>query len=47
MFRGAKLADSLDVMSWYSGKIDIRDYLKSLNSEKKVAYPLCALKNRN
>ncbi|CVL03168.1 hypothetical protein FPRO06_01841 [Fusarium proliferatum] len=33
---GAKLADSLDVMSWYSGKIEIREYLKSLNSDKKV-----------
>ncbi|KAF4473396.1 2`-hydroxyisoflavone reductase [Fusarium agapanthi] len=33
---GAKLADSLDVMPWYSGKIEIREYLKSLNSEKKV-----------
>ncbi|EXM17130.1 hypothetical protein RAB80_000133 [Fusarium oxysporum f. sp. vasinfectum] len=33
---GAKLADSLDVMSWYSGKIEIREYLKSLNFDRKV-----------
>ncbi|KAF4431494.1 2`-hydroxyisoflavone reductase [Fusarium acutatum] len=33
---GEKLVDSLDVMSWYSGKIEIREYLKSLNSDKKV-----------
>nr|RBQ94375.1 hypothetical protein FVER53263_09880 [Fusarium verticillioides] len=33
---GAKLADSLDIMSWYSGKIEIRDYLKTLNSDKKI-----------
>ncbi|KAF5584029.1 2'-hydroxyisoflavone reductase [Fusarium subglutinans] len=33
---GAKLADSLDVMSWYSGKIEIREYLKNLNSDRKV-----------
>ncbi|KAF5689605.1 2'-hydroxyisoflavone reductase [Fusarium circinatum] len=34
--RGAKLADSLDVMSWYSGKVEIREYLKNLNSDRKV-----------
>ncbi|KAF9777089.1 hypothetical protein IL306_004636 [Fusarium sp. DS 682] len=34
--RGSKLADCLDVMSWYSGKIEIREYLKNLNSGKKV-----------
>ncbi|KAM0206051.1 hypothetical protein ACHAQI_008542 [Fusarium lateritium] len=33
---GVKLADSLDVMSWYSGKIEIAKYLENLNSEKKV-----------
>ncbi|KAF4334929.1 2`-hydroxyisoflavone reductase [Fusarium beomiforme] len=33
---GTKLADCLDVMSWYSGKIEIREYLKNVNSEKKV-----------
>ncbi|KAH7257899.1 hypothetical protein BKA59DRAFT_471262 [Fusarium tricinctum] len=33
---GVKLADSLDVMSWYSGKIEIVKYLENLNSEKKV-----------
>ncbi|KIL86431.1 hypothetical protein FAVG1_10260 [Fusarium avenaceum] len=31
-----KLADSLDVMSWYSGKIEIAKYLESLNLEKKI-----------
>jgi len=33
---GVKLADSLDVMSWYSGKTEIVKYLENLNSEKKV-----------
>jgi len=33
---GVKLADSLDVMSWYTGKIEVEEYLKSLNSKDKV-----------
>lgn len=35
--RGVKLADSLDIMSWYSGKVEVAKYLENLNSEKKVA----------
>ncbi|KAM0351706.1 hypothetical protein ACHAPU_002716 [Fusarium lateritium] len=33
---GVKLADSLDVMSWYSGKIEVTEYLESINSDKMV-----------
>ncbi|GKU07926.1 2-hydroxyisoflavone reductase [Fusarium langsethiae] len=33
---GAKLADSLDVLSWYSGKIEVVKYLEDLNAKEKV-----------
>ena len=33
---GVKLVDSLDVMSWYTGKIEVAGYLENLNSEEKV-----------
>ncbi|KAF4989063.1 hypothetical protein FGRMN_9393 [Fusarium graminum] len=33
---GVKLAESLDVMSWYSGKIEVAEYLESINSDKTV-----------
>ncbi|KAM0552699.1 hypothetical protein ACHAPJ_007796 [Fusarium lateritium] len=33
---GVKLASSLDVMSWYTGKIEVVDYLENLNSKNKV-----------
>ncbi|KAI2465483.1 NAD(P)-binding protein [Annulohypoxylon bovei var. microspora] len=33
---GVKLEDSLDVIPWYAGKIEIAHYLENLNKEKKV-----------
>ena len=33
---GVKLVDSLDVMSWYTGKIEVVEYLENLNSKEKV-----------
>ncbi|KAF4949143.1 hypothetical protein FSARC_13581 [Fusarium sarcochroum] len=33
---GVKLASYLDVMSWYSGKVEVVDYLERLNSKEKV-----------
>ncbi|KAJ4248818.1 hypothetical protein NW762_012656 [Fusarium torreyae] len=33
---GVKLAGSLDVMSWYAGKVEVADYLENLNSKSKV-----------
>ncbi|KAJ4014180.1 hypothetical protein NW766_006432 [Fusarium irregulare] len=33
---GVKLVDSLDVMSWYTGKIEVAEYLENLNSKEKI-----------
>ncbi|ETS76627.1 hypothetical protein PFICI_12014 [Pestalotiopsis fici W106-1] len=33
---GMNLAPSLDVIPWYSGKIEIREYLKQINEKTKV-----------
>ncbi|CAG7555668.1 unnamed protein product [Fusarium equiseti] len=33
---GVKLTDSIDVMSWYTGKVEVAEYLESLNSKEKV-----------
>ncbi|KAI1403903.1 NAD(P)-binding protein [Hypoxylon fuscum] len=33
---GEKLEDSLDAIPWYTGKVEVRHYLKDLNKDKKV-----------
>ncbi|KAJ4307704.1 hypothetical protein N0V84_012544 [Fusarium piperis] len=33
---GAKLSSSLDAMPWYTGKVEICQYLEDLNKDKKV-----------
>ncbi|KAI0890461.1 NAD(P)-binding protein [Annulohypoxylon maeteangense] len=33
---GVKLEDSLDVIPWYAGKVDVARYLEEVNKEKKV-----------
>lgn len=32
------LAPSVDVIPWYAGKIEIREYLKRINQESKVSH---------
>ncbi|KAI0140645.1 hypothetical protein BJ166DRAFT_597872 [Pestalotiopsis sp. NC0098] len=34
---GMNLAPSVDVIPWYAGKIEIREYLKRINQESKIA----------
>ena len=33
---GVSLKDSLDVVPWYAGKVEISQYLENINKEKKV-----------
>jgi hypothetical protein len=37
--RGVKLEDSLDALSWYSGKIEVAKYLEEVNAKEKVTEP--------
>lgn len=33
---GVKLEENLDAMPWYAGKVEVANYLKEINKDKKV-----------
>ncbi|KAM0438463.1 hypothetical protein ACHAPT_001212 [Fusarium lateritium] len=37
---GVKLSSSLDAMPWYTGKIEISQYLENLNKDKKARHSI-------
>lgn len=36
MYSSAALETNIEVMPWYAGKVEVANYLKDLNKDKKV-----------